>query len=60
MSNVGADIRCDIFGHACPGRPERAAELAFRDAVLSHERNGVYGAIFFAATLAAAFVEKTR
>lgn len=55
---IGADIRCDIYGYACPGRPEKAAGLAFRDAILSHERNGVYGAMFFAAVLAAAFVEK--
>ncbi len=55
---IGAAIRCDIYGYACPGRPEDAAELAYRDAVLSHERNGVYGAMFFAAVLAAAFAEK--
>jgi len=54
---IGADIRCDIYGYVCPGWPEKAAELAFRDASLSHERNGIYGAMFFAAILAAAFVE---
>ncbi|MDZ4858616.1 MAG: ADP-ribosylglycohydrolase family protein, partial [Candidatus Hydrogenedentes bacterium] len=53
---IGADIRADAWGYACAGWPERAAEMAFRDAFLSHRGNGVYGAMFFAATIAAAFV----
>lgn len=53
---IGADIRSDPWGYACAGWPERAAELAYRDAFLSHRGNGVYGAMFFAATIAAAFV----
>lgn len=53
---IGADIRSDPWGYACAGWPERAAELAYRDAILSHRGNGVYGAMFFAAAIAAAFV----
>jgi hypothetical protein len=46
---IGADIRSDPWGYAAPGWPEKAAELAYRDAYLSHRQNGIYGAMFFAA-----------
>ena len=52
---IGADIRSDPWGYVAAGWPERAAELAYRDAFLSHRQNGVYGAMFFAAAIAAAF-----
>ncbi|MEV3856214.1 ADP-ribosylglycohydrolase family protein [Streptomyces sp. NPDC050095] len=51
---IGAQIRADVFGWTNPGDPARAAELAHRDAVLTHTANGVYGAMFTAAALAAA------
>lgn len=53
---VGARIRGDIFGWVRPGDPGRAAELAYRDAVLSHTRNGIYGELFVAAASAAAVI----
>lgn len=53
----GAMIRADAYGYACPGRPELAVELAWRDATLTHRRTGVYGSMFAAAAIATAFVE---
>ncbi|MEV0645969.1 ADP-ribosylglycohydrolase family protein [Phytomonospora sp. NPDC050363] len=53
---IGAQIRTDLYGWAHPGDVALAAELAHRDAVVSHVRNGVYGAMFAAAMGAAAVV----
>ncbi len=53
---IGAQIRADVYGYACPGEPRRAAALAWKDAALSHTRNGIYGAMWVAAMVAAAFV----
>ncbi|MFJ9733969.1 ADP-ribosylglycohydrolase family protein [Streptomyces sp. NPDC101171] len=52
---IGALIRADVHGWTSPGDPRRAASLARRDAVLSHTGNGVYGAMWAAALIAAAF-----
>jgi len=52
---IGAQIRADFWGWVSPAQPARAVELAYRDARLSHVRNGVYGEIFFAVAIAASF-----
>jgi ADP-ribosylglycohydrolase len=50
---IGAQIRADLYGWVCPGRPALAADLARRDAALSHRGEGVHGAAFVAALGAA-------
>jgi ADP-ribosylglycohydrolase len=50
---IGAQIRVDLYGWVCPGRPELASDLASRDASLSHRGEGVNGARFIAALGAA-------
>ncbi|MFF9068681.1 ADP-ribosylglycohydrolase family protein [Streptomyces sp. NPDC014891] len=51
---IGAQIRADVHGWTRPGDPAAAAGQAYRDAALTHTANGVYGAMFVAATLATA------
>lgn len=56
---IGALIRADVFGFTHPGDPRRAAELAYKDAILSHRANGVYGAMWSAALIASAFTAES-
>ncbi|WP_327723871.1 ADP-ribosylglycohydrolase family protein [Streptomyces europaeiscabiei] len=51
---IGALIRADVHGWTNPGDPATAAEQAHRDAALTHTANGVYAAMFVAATIAEA------
>ena len=52
---IGAQIRIDAYGYVAAGNPMLAAKLAHTDAYISHTKNGIYGAMFFSALIAAAF-----
>ena len=54
---IGARLRVDAYGWAAPGDPVEAARMAWEDARVSHTANGVYAAMFMAATHAASLAE---
>lgn len=52
---IGAQIRADFWGYISPGRPEQALNYAFKDSVLSHTKNGMYGELYVASLVSLAF-----
>lgn len=55
---IGAAIRADAFGYVYAGDPLKAVKCCYNDAYLTHRRNGIYGEMFLAATIASAFAVK--
>lgn len=52
---IGGQIFIDTWGLVAPGNPKLAAELAGKAASVTHGGNGVYGGIFVASAISAAF-----
>lgn len=55
---IGAQIRADAWGYVSAGQPALACELAHRDAIVSHRKNGIYGSIFFAGLISCVLAGK--
>ncbi|MBI9048906.1 MAG: ADP-ribosylglycohydrolase family protein [Anaerolineaceae bacterium] len=52
---IGGQIFSDIWGLLFPGDEQQAAAYAKKAASVTHDRNGIYGGMFIAAMVSAAF-----
>lgn len=56
---IGGQIFIDCWGLVSPGNPKQAADLARKAASVTHDGEGVFGGIFIACCISAAFDKKT-
>jgi ADP-ribosylglycohydrolase len=54
---IGGQMKGEIWGLVCPGRPDLAAEYARRDGVVAHFGNGVLGEQFVAVMISESFYQ---
>lgn len=54
---IGGQIFSDLWGWLLPDQPQQAAELAHKASSVTHDGNGIYGGMFIAALVSAAFRE---
>ncbi|WP_251208256.1 ADP-ribosylglycohydrolase family protein [Acetatifactor aquisgranensis] len=59
-NSCGCFIRSEIWACLCPGNPDLAVKYAYRDGVVDHSEDGLYGELFCAALESAAFAESDR
>ncbi len=55
--SCGCFIRSELWACLAPGHPEIAVEYAYKDGIVDHTDEGVYGEVFCAAIQSAAFDE---
>ena len=57
---MGSPIRSEIWAALAPGDPELACKLAYEDAIIDHDGEGIWGELFLAAMESSAFVISDR
>lgn len=51
---MDGQLKADFWGYICPGNPQKASELIYRQSSFSLVKNGIYGGMFVSGCIAAA------